>query len=189
MNGPLATVRDVVERLHTRTDPMKPFAAIAETFGRADQMTDVGPLVSQRLQMYLITLPKKRTISSIAFLSSGTAFTPANDGNDHQIFGLFDYGRNLLASTVDDTNTAWATNFLKPLNLTASYRTTYSGHYYLGILVRGTTMPRLFGSQAAAGTNAQEPIIGGTSTTGLNAMPALADAITGLNFRAYAQVR
>jgi hypothetical protein len=80
---------------------------------------------------------------------------------------------------VNDTTTAWAANARKTLALTSTFTTTYSGLYYLGIMVAATTVPTIKGNTAKTGgqLGAGAPSLGGTSTTGLTtALPATAAA-------------
>jgi len=150
--------------------------ALAETFDRnlCDEV-NTAVLSSGRLSGAAIWLESGMTISSISFHSATTAAgTPTN-----QLFGLFDSSRNLLRSSVNDTTTAWAANSLKTLALTTTFTTTYSGLYYLGIMVTATTVPTLKGNTARVGgqLQAQAPSMGGTSNTGLTtALPATANA-------------
>ena len=150
--------------------------ALAETFDRnlCDEV-NTAVLSSGRLSGQAIWLEAGMTISSISFHSATTAAgTPTN-----QLFGLFDSSRNLLRSSTNDTTTAWAANSLKTLALTSTFTTTYSGLYYLGIMVTATTVPTLKGNTARVGgqLQAQAPSMGGTSNTGLTtALPATANA-------------
>ncbi|HNU15382.1 MAG TPA: hypothetical protein PKI55_13085, partial [Chitinophagaceae bacterium] len=75
--------------------------------------------------------------------------------------------------------TAWAANTRKTLNLTSTFTTTYTGLYYLGIMVTATTVPTMKGYTARTGgqLNAAAPSMGGTSNTGLTtALPNPANA-------------
>ena len=147
-----------------------------ETFDRnlCDEV-NTAVLSSGRLSGVAIWLPAGITINSISFFSGTTAAgTPTN-----QLFGLMDSSRNLLRSSVNNTTTAWAANSLKTLALTTTFTTTYSGLYYLGIMVTATTVPTLKGNTAKTGgqLQAQAPSMGGTSTTGLTtALPSTAAA-------------
>lgn len=150
--------------------------ALAETFDRnlCDEVNS-AVLSSGRLSGAAIWLEAGMTISSISFHSATTAAgTPTN-----QLFGLFDSSRNLLISSTNDTTTAWAANSLKTLALTSTFTTTYSGLYYLGVMVTATTVPTLKGNTAKTGGQLQAaaPSMGGTSNTGLTtALPATANA-------------
>lgn len=133
-------------------------------------------LSTGRMSLQAIWLPAGVTISSISFWSATTAAgTPTN-----QLFGLYDINLNLLRSSVNDTTTAWAANSKKTLALTSTFTTTYSGLYYVAVMVTATTVPTLKGNTAKTGgqLGAAAPSMGGTSTTGLTtALPATAAAL------------
>lgn len=150
--------------------------ALYETFDRIlCYEVNTALLSSGRLSLQAIWLPAGVTISSISFWSATTAAgTPTN-----QLFGLFDSSLNLLRSSTNDTTTAWAANSRKTLSLTSTFTTTYSGIYYLGLMVTATTVPTIKGNTARTGGQMQAaaPSMGGTSTTGLTtALPATAAA-------------
>lgn len=90
-----------------------------------------------------IWLSSGTLITHISF-SSGT--TPLGTGT-HQVFGLYDSAAtpNLLATTTDDTSTAWLANTVKTLALSspASYSIPSTGWYNVAILVAATTVPSL----------------------------------------------
>jgi hypothetical protein len=111
------------------------------------------------------------TITSITFYSAATpASTPT-----HQIFGLYDAAGNLLRATSDDTSTSWAMTTAKTLNLTSPFTTTYTGIYYLAILVVAGTVPSLVVTAQSANAiyvTALAPSVYGCGATGVTAMPA-----------------
>lgn len=113
--------------------------AKAETFDRmqcqgGNITTTSGQLVLTGIYLYAGTV-----INSISFFTDTTAAgTPTN-----QIFGLYSLNYALLATTNNDTTTAWAASTIKTLNLTSAYTVRYSGWYYVGIMVTATTMPGL----------------------------------------------
>jgi hypothetical protein len=150
--------------------------ALYETFDRnlCDEV-NTAVLSSGRLSLQAIYIPAGVTVNSISFWSATTAAgTPTN-----QLFGLYDNNLNLLRSSNNDTTTAWAANSRKTIALTSAFTTTYSGLYYLGIMVTATTVPTLKGNTAKVGgqLNAGAPSMGGTSNTGLTtALPATATA-------------
>lgn len=151
--------------------------ALYETFDRdlCDEV-NTAALSSGRLTLQAIWLPAGTTINSISFWSATTAGATLTN----QLFGLYDINLNLLRSSTNDTSTAWAANSRKTLSLTSAFTTTYSGLYYLGIMVAATTVPTLKGNTARTGgqLNAGAPSTGGTSTTGLTtALPATAAAL------------
>lgn len=148
----------------------------AETFPRhLVPEVNTSLLSSGRLSLQAIAIMQGELLTSISFWSATTAAgTPTN-----QLFGLYDNNLNLLRSTGNDTTTAWAANTRKTLNLTSTFTTTYSGLYYLGIMVTATTVPTIKGYTARTGgqLNAAAPSLGGTSNTGLTtALPNPANA-------------
>lgn len=150
--------------------------ALYETMDR-DLVDEVNTslLSSGRLSLQAIWLPAGVTITSISFWSATTAGATLTN----QLFGLYDSSLNLLRSSVNDGATAWAANARKILALTSTFTTTYSGLYYLGIMVAATTVPTIKGNTAKTGgqLGAGAPSMGGTSTTGLTtALPATAAA-------------
>jgi hypothetical protein len=150
--------------------------ALFETFDRnlCDEV-DSSVLSSGRLSLQAIYIPKDTLVSSISFWSATTALATATN----QLFGLYDSSFNLLRQSVNNGATAWAANSIKTLALSSTFTTTYSGIYYLGIMVAATTVPTLKGNTAKTGgqLGAGAPSMGGTSTTGLTTtLPATAAA-------------
>jgi len=148
----------------------------AETFPRRlVPEINTSLLSTGRLSLQAIAIREGELLTSISFWSATTAAgTPTN-----QIFGLYDNNLNLLRSTDNGTTTAWAANTRKTLNLTSTFTTTYTGLYYLGIMVTATTVPTMKGYTARTGgqLNAAAPSMGGTSNTGLTtALPNPANA-------------
>lgn len=139
---------------------------LAETYPRKlVPEINTSLLTSGRLSLESLYIPQGTVISSISFWSATTpAATPTN-----QLFGLYDNVLTLLASTSNDGANAWAANTRKTLNLTAPFTTTYSGLYYLAIMVTATTVPTIKGYSAVTGGQLRGaiPILGGNSTTGL----------------------
>ena len=155
-----------------------PAGCKAETFPRqwCDE-TNVSVLSTGRLSLQAIWLQAGTVISSISLCSATTALSVGTN----QLFGLYDANRNLLATTADNTSTAWGANSIKTLNLTAPYTVPSTGLYYIGVSVTATTPPTLKGQAAPSGSQLRglAPILGGTSSTGLtSALPNPAAAIT-----------
>lgn len=138
----------------------------AETFPRhLVPEINTSLLSTGRLSLESIAIRSGELLTSISFWSATTAAgTPTN-----QIFGLYDNSLNLLRSSNNDTTTAWAANTRKTLALTSTFTTTYTGLYYLGIMVTATTVPTIKGYTARTGGQlvAAAPSLGGTSSTGL----------------------
>lgn len=148
----------------------------AETFPRKlVPEVNTSLLSTGRLSLEAIAIRSGELLTSISFWSATTAAgTPTN-----QLFGLYDNNLNLLMSSNNDTTTAWAANTRKTLNLTSNFTTTYTGLYYLGIMVTATTVPTVKGYTARTGgqLSAAAPSLGGTSNTGLTtALPNPANA-------------
>jgi hypothetical protein len=149
--------------------------ALYETFDRdiCDEV-NTSVLSTGRLSLQAIWLPADTVITSISFWSATTALSAGTN----QLFGLYDINLNLLRSSTNDGATAWSANSRKTLSLTSTFKTTYSGLYYLGIMVTGT-VPTLKGNTAKTNgaLGAGAPSMGGTSTTGLTtSLPATAAA-------------
>lgn len=112
------------------------------------------------VHLHGIYLPKGVTITTITFVSGATAaVTPTN-----QWFALCDSARTVLRVTANDTTTAWTASTAKPLNLTSTFTTTYSGLHYLACCVTAGTVPSFRG--ANAGTFTGVAVQSFTSTTG-----------------------
>lgn len=158
------------------TADVLPTGAIAQTYPRwlgAANLT--GALVSQKMNLYGIWLPKRRTVTSITFISGTTALS----AGVHQLFGLYDSSLALLGKTADATSAAWGSNTPKTLSLTTPFVTTYSGLHYVAIMVQATTVPTLLGFNSGnTGTIGIAPVLGGESTGSLTDLPATAVAIT-----------
>jgi hypothetical protein len=137
--------------------------------------TNTTLLSSGRLSLQAIWLPAGITINSISFWSATTAGATLTN----QLFGLYDINLNLLKQSNNDGATAWAANAKKTLALPTPYTTTYSGIYYLAIMVAATTVPTMKGNTARTdgSLEAALPSMGGTSNTGLTtSLPATANA-------------
>lgn len=103
------------------------------------------------------------TVSNISFHSATTAAnTPT-----HYVFALYDINRNLLATSADQTSTAWTANTLKTLAMTSPYLVPTTALYYVMISVVATTVPTLKGGTARTGGQlaGRDPIISGISST------------------------
>lgn len=138
---------------------------------------NLSALTSGTLLLTAVYLRAGQRVQAISFCSATTAAgTPTN-----QFFALYDNNRALLAQTANATTTAWAANTVVTRNLTAAYTATYSGLYYVGIMVTATTVPTLKGNTAKTGGQlaGAAPILHGNSTTGLTTtLPNPAAAIT-----------
>lgn len=138
----------------------------------------VTSLVSGRLTLVRCPVKKGQLITGISFFSVAAAATPT-----HQVFALYDQNRNLIGTTSDDTNTAWAANTRKRLVLSSPYTPTADGWLYVGIAVTAGTVPTLGGIGTALQITGLAPIIHGSSSTSVTtpgSFPAVAAALTAL---------
>jgi hypothetical protein len=156
--------------------------SLAETFDRCTcpEVNSVSGTTGQ-VRVQAIWLTAGQTVSNISFHSATTAAgTPT-----HYVFALYDIARNLLATTADQLNAAWAANTLKTLPVTVPYLVPTTGLYYLMISVVATTVPTLKGYVAKTGgqLGGQAPILNGLSSTtyATGTAPATLGAITANN--------
>lgn len=156
-----------------------PSGAIAESFPRGTGVTiATTAITSGTLRLVAIEIPSNKSISNISVLSGSTAATSPTA----QWFALIDSAFNVLAKTADDTTTAWAANAVKTLAIASPFPTTYSGLYYVGILVVAATPPTLTSlNDGNAAINAIPPFISGNSTTGLTTPASLGATATALS--------
>lgn len=150
-----------------------PANALAAPYPRQLISSDTLALATGVLTMVAVWLPKNTVVNNLNALIG----TTGSAGPTHQWFGLFDKSRNLLATTADGTSTAiTASTSTTPSILTAAvattaagaattFTTTYSGLYYVGIMVSSSSaQPTLSAySSVAAMVNAIPPILAGTA--------------------------
>lgn len=165
---------------------------LASTFDRAViSDTNTALLSTGRLGVVAIYLPKGMTINNITFWSASTALVTGTN----QWFALFDKDKNKLAVTADDTSTAWAANTAKSLVISGGFLTTYSGLYYLGIMVKATTVPTI-STTASLGaiivrTGSGGNFLGGVADSGLTNPASCPNPYTAVSTQgplAYAEV-
>lgn len=166
--------------------------SIASTYDRATFIEGTSSIfgTSGRLDLVRIFLLKGQVINGI---SLWTHSTTALAGATNQWFALFDANRNRLAVTADDGANAWPINTKKSLNLTSPYTVTQSGWYYVGKMIKATTMPSLAAltSLGSANVRAASPIPCGSADTGLtdpSTCPATAAALAPFGALLYAEV-
>ncbi|MFJ3507789.1 right-handed parallel beta-helix repeat-containing protein [Streptomyces luteogriseus] len=149
-----------------------------ETTSRLRLGTSSTP-TSGTLYLVPIWLPKGLVVSTISFVSGGTAAaSPTN-----WWFTLHDSARKALARTADQTTASWAANTVKTLNIAqttagagSSYTTTYAGLHYLGVMIKATTVCNLVSEGSMSDTVAQvAPGLGGTDA-GLSTPPTVSGA-------------
>jgi hypothetical protein len=166
-------------------DYVKPNAAVFESCPRQSVDGNLSVLATGTLVLQAIYLPAAAVVSSITFVSGGTALaTGAN-----QWFALYDSSLTKLAVSSDDTSTAWAADSAKTLSFATAFVTTYSGLHYVGVMVKATTVPTIAGQATRASITGLTPKLAGTSTPGLTnpaSAPATAAALTAIAASIYA---
>jgi hypothetical protein len=136
-----------------------------ETMDRAscpEVNTTLGTTGQIRLQG--IWLAAGTVVTNISFCSA----TSAASGPTHWVFALYDNAGNLLATSADQTSTAWAANTLKTLSMNSPYTITSSGLYYLMVsMTASTTVVTLKGGTAKTdgALNFVTPVLNGLSAT------------------------
>lgn len=168
-----------------------PSGAKGETFSRMDVAlgsAGVSLLTSATLAVAGIGLASGTVVSSITWVSGTTAAnTPLN-----QWFALYDKNLVQLATTTDDTTTAWAASSAKTLNIAtvasgaaSTYTIPSTDLYYVGIMVKATTPPTLMGFLSNnAPITGIAPIVSGNSDTSQTTPPAFPHTATSLTARA-----
>jgi hypothetical protein len=166
--------------------------------GLAGTATEAA-LATGQMTLYPVMLQSGVTVGHLAFVSGTTAASTPT----HWWFALCNNALGLLAITADQTTTAWAASTIKSLAIatiasgaSTTFTTTYTGLYYIGIMVAATTaVPTLYGWTPAATavlTQATTGVIGGkSSTTGLttpSTFPTTYGAITNSAFQVYGEV-
>lgn len=161
-----------------------PAGWLCESFPRIVQLTASGSqtLVSGTLELAAVYLPQGVVVSDLMFNNMTTAaVTPT-----HQWMGLYDSNLNQLATTADQGTGAIGSsaNFVLPVATTAAgasstFTTTYSGLYYIGLLVVAATMPTVEGRTAGTGfSRTMAPILCGASDTSQTTPPAFPHVAT-----------
>lgn len=162
-------------------DVWGPTGTLAESLDRnyCTETNNAVPTASGTLFMQAIWLTAGTIVSNISWFSATTAASAPT----HWMFGLYSAARALLATSTDQTSTAWAANTMKTLAMTTPYTIPTSGLYYIGMFMAATTIITSKGNTAKTGGQlaATAPILhGATTDTGLTTtFPATAGAITG----------
>lgn len=103
--------------------------------------SDLAALTTQVMTTVAIPLQAGDKVTSITFLSGGTAAgTPTN-----WWFALYSPAGALLSQSADQTTAAWAADTAKTLALATAQVASAAGIYYVGIMVKATTVPTLMG--------------------------------------------
>lgn len=162
----------------------------AQTFDRRFATSAVFALTSATMYVSGIWLPAGKVVTGITFVSGSTA----ESAGTHLWYALYKSDLTFMAQSTDDTGAAaFAANTALRKALTAAQTLPYSGLYYLGICVVGTSMTLLNVLAATANGNGSiagmTPIVAATSSTGLvGTAPSPAGALTGIAQSLYAFV-
>jgi hypothetical protein len=153
-----------------------PTGATAETFPRVLATGTSSALTSGDLCVNAIGLVSGIAVSNITFVVSATAATLADV--THGWYVLLDDSYVVRAVSADQTSGNWGTaNVAVTLSVSGSaYTTTYSGLYYIGVMVviSGGSMPTFVrgGTLITNGINTISPVLYGQSSTGQTTPPA-----------------
>jgi hypothetical protein len=142
---------------------------IAETANRSTVATLTTAVTSGTLYIFSIGLMAGESVGHIGFATG----TVAANGPTHWWAALLDDTYKQQAHSADQTSTALPASTWQNLAMVTPYVATYTGTYYVGIVVTASVTQPTIASNAAiptlfvTGTNAPTPLIGGASTTGL----------------------
>lgn len=157
-NSPSGTVASVQALAGSR---LRATGILAETFPRNSWSSNQSLLASQRQSFIGIWLDKGTPVTNIGFVSGTTpAGTPTN-----QWFSLYSAAGVKLRVTSDDLTTAWAANTAKVLACSSPYTVPESAMYYLGIMVKATTVPTVQGKLVSSIIAAMPPMFLAHDTT------------------------
>lgn len=131
-----------------------------------------APLTSGQTSYYTIVLPVGITVAKIGFVCGTVGCTTAT----HQFFSLMDNNMNALAATADGTTATWTATSVVSMNMgfaysgswgaASSFVTTYSGIYYLGVMVNASgTLPNFVGAPENAFIGQLAPSLYGNDST------------------------
>lgn len=161
---PNGHVQPMIPGIQVAGGPTGVFSSTAHAFDASGTATPAsGTLYLQR-----IFLPIGQAISNIGFV---TGLTAAN-GPTHWWTVLLDSSCKQQAHSADQTNTAIPASTWQSLAMATPYTATYSGAYFLGVMIATTTtQPTLVctttvpNAALIGGTNLIGPVPGGTSST------------------------
>ena len=124
--------------------------SVAETLP-AWAVTTTQTLTSGRLALTgpMVVTPSMGPIRYVSFLSA----TTAGSAMTNQWFCIVDIALNqIVAVTVDDGSTAWASTTIKILALTADWTPPAEMEVRLGVMVTGSTPPNLLAASVPSGS-------------------------------------
>lgn len=168
----------------------QPYGCTAASMARSQASNTAIAPASGTLCVTSLVIPQYTVVSNLTFVTGGTAET----GGTHGWHVLLDSTLKVVAVSADQTGAAVWSPANTPITLaaTSAYTTTYTGLYYIGVMVVATGMPTFNGSAGlgTSGAMGQAPVFCGTSSTGQTTPPAIGTTMTALtaasfNFYAY----
>jgi hypothetical protein len=178
-----ATVDSVAAAIAANESPSSNYVpgALAETIPAWAASTAVTP-TSGDLYIWAVHLGADESIGHVGFVTTTTAGATLN----HWWTLVADDTLTVQACSADQTSGAIAASTWFSLAMSTAYVTTYSGLYYLGVMISDNsgTQPTLCGSSAgplvAMLTGAGHPVamLGGQSNTGATAALAQGTVLT-----------
>ena len=160
----------------------QPGSATAATGPRWFATTNTGALTSGDLYVSALSIPVNTVVSSITLFTG----TTVKGGGSHGWYVLLDSSLVVRMVTADqtDASTVWGSQkTFYTLAGTASYTTTYSGLYYVGVMVAAGTTPTFAGPAGviSAGVYGAAPVLCGTSGTALTTPPSTGGTMASLS--------
>lgn len=159
---------------------LAPTGATGETVPRSQATGATSSLAtSGTIYLSAIALPQGTVVNNITFITgTGTLKT----GGTHGWYCLADSGLVVRAATADqiDASTKWGTASTVYTLATNAYTTTYTGLYYVGIMVANSagSQPNIVTGTAMAAGLGVAPILSGTSTISQTTPPATDGSVT-----------
>jgi hypothetical protein len=141
--------------------------AVAETCFRYSCVNAQLP-ASGSLYIMSITLTAGQTVGHIGFCTGSQGATSPT----HWWAVLLDNTYTQRAHSADQTTTAMPLGTWQKLAMTSAYTATYTGQYYLGIMIDASTMPNILSpgtnpdGQFITGSGAPTPLLNGVVATG-----------------------
>lgn len=169
-------IRNAIVPLHTEVNASTWGTSVKyASLTKNENLGNQGPLLSGRITLVYMPMRAGASISTITFISGSTALSAGTN----QVFGLYDTSWNRLATTADDTSTAWAANSAKTLTLTgAPYSVPATAGYYVACLVVASTVPSLACGPAISYLRDTAPFMSGNSNTGQTSLPSTCTALS-----------
>jgi hypothetical protein len=133
--------------------------------------------VPGRLQANSIELPAGLVVTSLTFCTGANAVA----GLAHGWYVLMDNTFKVLATTADQTSSAWgSTGSLVTLALSSPFTTTYTGQHYAGWMISAGTVTNVMAGSPSMynGPAAGPPVLCGTYGSGLTTPPSTGSALT-----------